>query len=78
MKVNRYALPEPSDVEKKMLKALQSISSDDKFLFGIRVTLETDELRREMNAAIEDGDVQTEEDAIYYAIQIVEEGVPGN
>ena len=29
-----------------------------------------------MSEAIKDGDVQTEEDAIYYALQLDKEGVP--
>lgn len=74
--MNEYKLPKPTAIEQEMIKALKRISKDEKFLFGIRATLETDELRQEMHDAIEDGDIQTEEDAIYYALQLDNEGVP--
>ncbi|WP_302221486.1 hypothetical protein [Acidaminococcus timonensis] len=73
--MNGYKLPKPSDIEQEMIASLERISKDEKFLFGIRATLETDELRQEMSDAIADGDVQTEEDAIYYALQLDHEGV---
>lgn len=72
--MNGYKLPKPTAIEQKMIESLERISKDEKFLFGIRATLETDELRQEMRDAIEDGDVQTEEDAIYYALQLDNEG----
>ncbi|HCE78006.1 MAG TPA: hypothetical protein DEP61_03805 [Lachnospiraceae bacterium] len=71
-----YKLPEPTAVEEKMIRALQSIADDDKFIYGIRATLEKDELRQEMTDAIADGDVRTEEDTIYYALQLDREGIP--
>ncbi|HCJ90733.1 MAG TPA: hypothetical protein DHV71_02445 [Acidaminococcaceae bacterium] len=73
--MNEYQLPEPTAIEKKMIKSLKGIANDEKFVFGIRATLETDELRQEMADAIADGDVRTEEDAIYYALQLDEEGI---
>lgn len=73
--MNEYKLPKPTAIEQEMIESLERISKDEKFLFGIRATLETDKLRREMSAAIADGDVQTEEDAIYYALQLDHEGV---
>lgn len=72
--MNGYKLPKPTAIEQKMIESLERISKDEKFLFGIRATLETDELRQEMRDAIEDGDVQTEEDAIYYVLQLDNEG----
>ncbi len=74
--MNEYKRPEPTAVEEKMIRALQSIADDDKFIYGIRATLEKDELRLEMTDAIADGDVRTEEDAIYYALQLDREGIP--
>ena len=73
--MSEYKLPKPTAIEQKMIEALEGISKDEKFLFGIRAILETDKLRREMSDAIADGDVQTEEDAIYYALQLDHEGV---
>lgn len=74
--MNEYKLPKPTAIEQEMIESLERISKDEKFLFGIRATLETDELRQEMRDAIEDGDIQTEEDAIYYALQLDNEGDP--
>jgi hypothetical protein len=74
--MNEYKLPDSTEIENKMIKALEAISDDDKFIYGIRLTLETDELRQEMSDAIADGDIQTEEDAIYYALQLDNEGIP--
>lgn len=71
-----YKLPKPTAIEQEMIESLERISKDEKFLFGIRATLETDELRQEMSEAIKDGDVQTEEDAIYYALQLDNDGTP--
>ena len=73
--MNGYKLPKPTAIEQEMIAALERISKDEKFLFGIRATLETDELRQEMSDAIADGDVQTEEDAIYYALQLDHKGI---
>ena len=55
--MSEYKLPKPTAIEQKMIEALEGISKDEKFLFGIRAILETDKLRREMSDAIADGDV---------------------
>ncbi|MGO5489947.1 MULTISPECIES: hypothetical protein [unclassified Acidaminococcus] len=73
--MNEHTLPEPTPTERKMMDVLSKIWNHDDFIFGIRVTLKTDELRQEMADAIKDGDIVTSDDAILYAVQLAEEDI---
>ncbi|WP_337928766.1 hypothetical protein, partial [Acidaminococcus timonensis] len=68
--MNDHTLPDQTPTEKKMIDVLRKIWNHDDFIFGIRVTLKTDELRQEMADAVKDGDIVTSDDAILYAVQL--------
>lgn len=57
-------------VEKRLVKMLREIWDHDDFVLGVRLHLQTDEERKEVMQAYEDGDLLDSDDVIMFALQI--------
>lgn len=66
-------LPDPVGVEKEMVDKIRQFWDWPDFILGVRVHLKTDEERKWMLDAIEQGEVKDSDDISLYALQIHED-----